>query len=167
MIKDPDQVARLAAEREEENWRFRTWLKMLRPARAAKASRLAEEFGREAEAAMDCTACAACCRSHQVPVIEAEIQRLASRLSLPVLTFERVHTEDVEGERVLRTPCPLLDGTRCGVYQDRPEPCRTYPCIGGDIVSRMVAIIERASVCPIVFDMLERLKPATGFLRRR
>lgn len=166
MEKNPHTVVRLAAEREDENWRFRSFLRCLPPRRRREIDRLAARFGREAEARMDCTACGACCRSCHVPVEDAEVERLAGRLSLPVQSFREQHMEpDDDGEPALRAPCVFLQGNRCGVYEDRPQACRGYPYIGGHIASRMVAIIERAGTCPIVFDMLERLKEASGFRR--
>lgn len=53
------------------------------------------------------------------------------------------------------------------MYEDRPEVCRGYPYVGGDVPSRMVGIIERAGTCPVVFEMLERLKDMLGFRRYR
>ncbi|HOB73228.1 MAG TPA: YkgJ family cysteine cluster protein [Phycisphaerae bacterium] len=168
MEKDPHTVARLAAERKEENWRFRSFLKRQSLRRTREIDRLAAQFGREAEAQMDCTTCGACCRSCHVPVDEAEVERLAARLNLPVSSFREQHMDPLDDdEPALRAPCVFLEGNRCGIYEDRPEACRGYPYIGGNIASRMIAIIERAETCPIVFEMLERLKEASGFHRYR
>lgn len=168
MEKDPQIVARLALRKEDENWRFRTFLKHLSSRRARQADQLAERFGREAQARMDCRTCAACCRHCHVPVDEAETDRLAGRLGLPILEFRRQHMDpDDDGDPALRAPCVLLDGSLCSVYEDRPAACRGYPYIGGEIAPRMIAVIERARECPIVFEMLERLKTAVGFERFR
>lgn len=164
MEKDPQIVAGLAAEREEENWRFRTFLKQLRPGALAGVDRLAEEFGRAAEAEMDCTACGACCRDNCVPVNEEEEARLAGRLGVSLGEFrERYVVSDDDGQPAIEaTPCPFLEGNRCSVYEERPDACRGYPYVGGNVSFRMMGIIERAGTCPIVFEMLERLKAAVG-----
>ena len=126
MIKDPDAVARLAAEREDENWRFRTYLKLLPPRAAARADRLAGELGQAAEAAMDCTTCGACCRDNCVQVGPEDRARLSRRLGVSAEEFDRRYlTTDDDGEPAVdASPCPFLLGTRCSVYEDRPEACR-------------------------------------------
>ncbi len=162
MEKDPQIVARLAAERQEENWRFRTFLKQLTPVGLARVDRLAEEFGRAAEAEIECTSCGVCCWENWVPVSAEEEARLAGRLGISPDEFRGryVGTDDNGEPAIDAGPCPFLDGKRCSVYEDRPEACRGYPYVGGNVSSRMVGIIERAGTCPIIFEMLERLKDA-------
>lgn len=166
MEKDPAVVARLFREREDENWRFRTFLKMTSRSHA-KIDAAAERFGRDAAARMDCLQCAACCKQTRTPVEDAEIERLARRLGITVVEFdERYVGENEFGERCIRDiPCPFLDGNRCTVYEDRPEACRGYPYIGGEISIRMIGILERASTCPIIYEMLEKLKEHLDFKR--
>src|SRR5688572_19293853 len=121
MEKNPAIVAQLASGKEDENWRFRTFLKQLSSRRLRSIDRMAEQFGREAEAEMDCRTCGACCRSCHVPLEEDEIERLAGRLSLPVLEFRKRHMDiDDDHEPALKAPCVFLDGTVCSVYEDRP-----------------------------------------------
>jgi uncharacterized protein len=169
MEKDPSIVARLAADLEDENWRFRTFVKMGHGLSRAKMNALAERLGRAAEAQMDCTTCGACCRDNCVPLSPEEQDRLADKLGLLVGDFaEQFMTLDDDGEPAMEaTPCRFLDGTRCSVYECRPDACRGYPYIGGDVATRMLGILERAGTCPIVFEMLEQLKQATGFGRYR
>lgn len=167
MIKDPLEVRRLALQKEEENHRFRSLTKMLSPKRRAQLNKLAERFGLEAQAQMDCTTCGACCRDNWVPVNDEEADRLAVALSLPVLDVRQKYlTVDEDREvGIDAKPCPFLDGNRCSVYAHRPDVCRGYPYVGGDISTRMWGIIERAETCPIIYDMLERTKAAMGFHR--
>lgn len=165
MEKDPQIVARLAAERTDENWQFRTFLKSAGHLSTARLDQLAEQFGRQAESQMDCTTCGACCLENCVPVTADEQLRLARRLGVPQDEFvEKYGSVDDDGEPALdAVPCPFLSGSRCSVYEDRPDACRGYPYIGGEVMPRIVGIIERAGTCPIVFDMLEKLKSAVGF----
>lgn len=169
MEKNPDVIARLAAEREDENWRFRTYLRTASRLSEGRVDRLAEKIGRAAEAQMDCTTCGACCRDIIVPVNTEEQVRLARRLGLSPEQFAERYlvTNDDDEPAIEARPCPFLDGNRCSVYEDRPEVCRGYPYVGGNIRSRMIGIIERAETCPIIFHMLEELKDAVGFRRFR
>jgi intergrase/recombinase len=82
MEKDPQQVERLAEKRRDENWRFRTFLKMLSRQRQQEVNRMAEQYGRESESQIDCRKCAACCRDNAIPVSKEEIARLARQLGL-------------------------------------------------------------------------------------
>lgn len=169
MEKDPAIVARLAFEKEDENWQFRTFIKMGRGGSRARINNLAEQFGRQAEAQMDCTACGACCRDICVPISRKEQALLAKRAGLLFTEFaERHMTTSDSGEPAMEAkPCRFLDGTRCSVYEDRPKACRGYPYIGGDIATRTLGILERAETCPIVFEMVEQLKVTLRFRQFR
>jgi hypothetical protein len=74
--------------------------------------------------------------------------------------FRADHVREEAGELLFaRTPCPLLDGTRCSVYRDRPKDCRAYPHLHKkQMTTRLLGVLENARVCPIVFNVLERLK---------
>lgn len=167
MEKAPEVVARLADARREENWRLRTYLKRSPTLRSSHVDHLADEAGRHAEAEMDCTTCGACCRDICIPVTDHEIDRLARRLGIDTESFrQRYMTTNDDGEAAIdATPCPFLEGSMCAVYEDRPDACRGYPYIGGNVASRMIGIIERAETCPIVYAMLESLKDQLGFRR--
>lgn len=166
MEKDPTIITRLAAAKENENARFRVFTKLMARGRANQLNRMAEAHGQAASAQMDCRTCAACCRDNWLPLGSAEIERLAARLSMTVDAFRsRYITRDESGEEAIdATPCPFLEGTLCSVYEDRPDCCRGYPYVGGDVPSRMLGIQERAGSCPIIYEMLEQTKREIGFL---
>ncbi len=163
MEKDPLKVAELAKRRQDENWRFRSVLKMLPRARIRQVNARARMYGEAAQAKMDCTTCAACCRNNWIPVEEHEVERLAGALRLSPAEVRALYVTHDEGEDGIDArPCPFLSGNLCTVYEARPDCCRTYPYIGGDIPSRSLQILERAEHCPIVFEMWERLKQDFG-----
>jgi Fe-S-cluster containining protein len=169
MEKDPHIVAERARRLEDENWRFRTYVKHSGRLDRGRVNAMARQFGQEAESRMECLTCGACCRDNTVPVSVSETRRLAKRLGISSAEFESTHLQsELDGEPAIDAhPCPFLDGNTCSVYDDRPKVCRGYPYVGGDVPSRMVGIIERAETCPIIFHMLERLKDALGFRRYR
>src|SRR5204862_5597945 len=87
LITDPNRIAALAAERDDENWRFRTYLKSYCRWSDAKLNRIAQELGHAAEAQIECVTCGACCHDNVVPLSDDEIDRLAVRVHLPVIEF--------------------------------------------------------------------------------
>ena len=167
MITDPAKVVELAARNADQDRYFAMFLTAFCRWPDAKLNRVAARLGRAAAAAMDCTTCGACCRQNVVPVVDEEVERLATRLRLAVLEFRGrfVMAEAGHASCIDAHPCPFLSGNRCGVYEDRPEPCRGYPYVEGDVRSRLLDIMDRIGVCPIVFEQWQRLKEETGFTR--
>jgi hypothetical protein len=92
-----------------------------------------------------CTQCGNCCSGPPgfVLVSEAECVALARRLGLSIGEFKARHTHTMERGRSLNEvagprgfDCVFLDRTSvpgravCGVYEDRPGQCRTWPFWG-------------------------------------
>jgi Fe-S-cluster containining protein len=165
MEKDPAVVAKLAADLEEENWRFRTFLKSYCRLSDARLNRLAREAGERAAAQINCLECGACCRQIVVPLTDEEIDTMAAAKGISPEVFRPNFVQRVEHEdqAIDAYPCPLQEGNACTVYDSRPDPCRGYPYLGASFRAHSVAIIERAGTCPIVFEMLEQLKRKLGF----
>jgi Fe-S-cluster containining protein len=157
--KDPEKVRQLEAEKRDENFRLRAFLKW-GGVPAALVDRLFHRIGAEVAAEIDCASCGACCRQLSPVLLPKDIERLARRLRVPNPDFRASHLRK-EGEELVfaRVPCPLLDGTRCSCYTDRPRDCRSYPhLLKKGMTSRLLAVLGNAAVCPIVFSTLERLK---------
>jgi Fe-S-cluster containining protein len=71
-----------------------------------------------------CTRCGMCCDGTLFADVELVGRPEALRLELMGL--------DVEGDEsdagLLSQPCAALKGTRCGIYQHRPQCCRVFEC---------------------------------------
>lgn len=109
-----------------------------------------------------CTLCGNCCTgpSGFVLVTPAEVAALAARLGVDAADFERRYTRDTIRGRSLtekQSPagldCIFLDREKvpgkavCGVYEDRPAQCRTWPYWRSNLSSR--GSWERAKrTCP-------------------
>ena len=69
-----------------------------------------------------CTACGFCCdgRLFSLAPLTLEEAAWAKRRRLPLVS----HADKVS----LEQPCGALEGTRCTVYDERPESCRRFVC---------------------------------------
>ncbi|HEY3416024.1 MAG TPA: hypothetical protein VGM23_03975, partial [Armatimonadota bacterium] len=57
------------------------------------------------------------------------------------------------------SPCSLLHGNLCSIYPSRPRDCREYPHLStGAFRERMWQSLTHAEDCPIVFNVLQRMK---------
>jgi len=172
MNPDPAKVHHLAVLKEKENFGFRDFIKRRTELSPEEVDALVHELTDRVWAGIDCTACANCCKEVHPTVDEEDMQRLAARrrMSKEQLISEYLQANDDEENpwRTRKKPCPFLKGNRCSVYEDRPADCRKYPYLQEpDFVFRTLGMIERTFTCPIVYEVMERLKRATGYRRGR
>lgn len=165
MQTDLVQIKRFGEKQREENQRFRAWLK-----RHNFVERRFKKIAEDVEDAIDCTACANCCRVATTQINERDIEQLARYLRLKVQDFLRDYTVETEEEgRILKrneNGCVFLDGNLCSVYDARPGTCEHFPHLvkgNGSLLSRMWHMPDRAVYCPIVYNTLEQFKAETGF----
>src|SRR5579875_3148623 len=165
MQTDLVQIKRFGEKQREENQRFRAWLK-----RHNFVERRFKKIAEDVEDAIDCTACANCCRVATTQVNERDIEHLARYLRVKVPDFLRDYTVETEEEgRILKrneNGCVFLDGNLCSVYEARPGTCEHFPHLvkgNGSLLSRMWHMPDRAVYCPIVYNTLEQFKTETGF----
>ena len=165
MITDLVQIKRIGEKQRQENQRFRAWMK-----RHNFVEKRFKAIAQATEDAIDCTACANCCRVATTQVTERDVERLAKYLSMSVsdvLNHYTVQSED-EGHILKQTEngCVFLEGNLCSVYESRPHTCELFPHLvkgNGSLLSRMWHMPDRAVYCPIVFNTLEQFKAETGF----
>ena len=92
---------------------------------------LAAELHDQAFQIIDCTRCANCCNTMDIPVDEEDIKRIAESLDMAVEDFVQTYLEADdrrESYKVRGKPCAFLgeDG-HCTIYDVRPTVCREYP----------------------------------------
>jgi uncharacterized protein len=172
MAVDLVQIGALAQQKEDENWRFRQFVKFRCELDPGEMDRQVWETTGQVWAGIDCTTCANCCRQIKPTFSEEEVNRLAARLEVTPEQFIATYLESNEDQgnpwQTRTTPCPFLKDNRCGVYQDRPADCKAYPYLyAPGFSSRTMAMIERTFTCPIVFEVIEVLKQSWGFARGR
>ena len=157
---DPKIVKRLAEEREDENWRFRTFLKGI-DLEIQELDAIVHRHYEDVAGHIDCCACGNCCREVTPILSEHDIIRLATCLDISTSEFvQRFVVKDEDGDMIFRdSPCPFHSGNLCTVYDRRPDDCRSFPHLHKEgFVFRLIQAVENCSVCPIVFNVFERLK---------
>ncbi|MBN1459109.1 MAG: YkgJ family cysteine cluster protein [Armatimonadetes bacterium] len=157
---DPRVVAKLAEEREEVNWRFRTFLKNAE-LEIGELDAIVHAHYENVASQIDCCACGNCCREVLPTLDNADVTRLAAALgSTPDEIIAQYATRNDDGDLTFnRRPCPFLVGNRCRVYEHRPDTCRSYPHLQKDeFVFRLAQAVSNCSICPISFNVYERLK---------
>jgi uncharacterized protein len=162
--KDLDLIKVLAAQREKENHRFRIFLKQRD---STRLNHLVDRINAEVANEIDCTECGNCCATLRPFVTEQEIATLSSLVNTSKELFIDRYTKHVaeENARILKdTPCAFLANKKCTVYDARPHDCRSFPHIEGkNFTHRTIGMVEKCGICPIVFNVLERLKRELHF----
>lgn len=158
---DPKLVEGLAKEREDQNWRFRSFLKGI-DLEVEEVDAIVHKHYEAVSRQIDCCACGNCCRAVLPVLSEFDVTRLAS--GLKVSGAELIDRLLVPGEEKKtytfnKKPCPLLSGNRCDAYGFRPDDCRSFPHLHKkEFVFRLAQAVGNCSICPIVFNVFERLK---------
>jgi uncharacterized protein len=170
---DPIKLRVLAEQTDDENWKFRTFLKSRCKLDDDELDQRVFELTQRVWAGIDCTACANCCKEVKPTLNETDINRLARRLGFSREQFIHSYLQRTDlGEdnpwETRTTPCPFLIDNRCSVYEDRPDDCRGYPYLyEPDFTSRLAAMLPRTSTCPIVYEVLQELKKSLRFSRSK
>jgi Fe-S-cluster containining protein len=158
---DPKRIRILSKEKEEENWRFRSFLKGY-DISIEELDAIVHELYEKVSSEIECTACANCCEQVTPLLYEEDIKRLARSTGDPVSQFKEkylVEGEDEGNFEFNMRPCPFLKNKRCSQYDARPKDCRSFPHLHKpEFVFRLIGVVENCSICPIVFNVYEYLK---------
>jgi Fe-S-cluster containining protein len=162
IITEIPLIRRYSRSNEAQDWRFRDFVKFRLNVSNADLDAVVHATTKEVWSKIDCVACANCCKTLQVAVDADDIRRLSKRLGLSEREFVGKYVRrDADGyQHLVSGPCSFLepDG-KCGVYEDRPKACHDYPYLyDANFRSRSMTMIENASSCPIVFNVLQALK---------
>ncbi len=161
----PKAVRVAAKKRENENLRFRTFLK-----NHADPDELDLQFldlHKELFSGYDCCQCGNCCRAYGTYLSDEEINSISAYLGMTRQKF----LEDclIRGRDGLELPAPcrfLEMDSKCRIQECKPEECREFPYT--DRPNRLwslYSVLSAAEVCPVVFEILERLKELYCFRR--
>ena len=169
MIIDLVQIQTLGEKKRDENKKLRSFMKA-----HDHSDRILRRISQDVQDQIDCTACANCCRVATTKVTDRDIDRIARHLKTSVarVTADFTAFDPEDGVRSLKwtkgSGCVFLDGNLCGIYEGRPNIRQRYPHVvrgDGSIASRMWDFVDRATICPIVYNTLEAFKEHLRFRR--
>lgn len=172
MAIDLVQIRTLAKAKEDENFRFRQFLKNRCKLDPDQIDERVFETTRRVWAGIDCTTCANCCREVRPTFSDEDIDRISRRLEMARDQFIRAYLEpsDDADDNLCQTrtlPCPFLKDNLCSIYEDRPADCEGYPYLyKPGFTGRTWGMLDRTYTCPIVYTVIEELKRSLGFLRK-
>ncbi len=118
--------------------------------------------------AIDCLACANCCRGLTVYLTLDDGERLETVIDVPLSAIISHDSQEAVGEwgRFIQSPCRFLAGNFCTIYRDRPESCRIYPVFTPDFRWTLDDLIQGAGMCPIIYNVLDQMTDETERLSR-
>lgn len=166
----PDKVRDEAKKKDNENYRFRTYLKI-----HAEEEDLDQRFLRlhnELFSEYDCSKCRNCCKMYKGTLEEQDILRAKKVLGMEkeqlidqYLTFNEIGNNYETKHR----PCDfLMENGECRLGDARPDNCKDYPYTNRpERLFSLYAVLDAITVCPVAFEIYERLKKEYGFRRRR
>jgi uncharacterized protein len=159
--KDIEKIKSLAFEKEDENWRFRAFLKSSDMS-IASMDRMVAVWYEDVRQTIDCRTCGHCCMVMAPMLTGRDMNRLVSHLGVSRKELIDKHLEPSKEDKGYTTkelPCPFLKDMQCTVYDARPDTCRSYPHLHKhEFRSRLMQVIDNCSVCPIVYNVYEGLK---------
>ena len=165
---EPSKVKEAFNRIEKENYAFRSYLK-----NHADEDELDEQFlklHKELFLSYDCTKCRNCCKEYSAGLKQEELGRIAAFLEMTETDFIQKYVNQEFGQYQFNVwPCYFLkeDGS-CEIETCKPDSCRDYPYTDKpERLFSLFSITESAGICPVVFEILERLKDEYQFKRRK
>jgi uncharacterized protein len=165
-ITDLIYIEQTSKANEQENLDFRTFVKADLDLSDYRLHGIVKQATQEVWAHIDCRTCANCCKTRHPLFSRAEVQRIADYLGMTAAELRARYLEiDQEAAKYItrELPCPFLKDNLCTIYDVRPSVCAGYPHLHRNFRNRLWQTIDNAETCPIVFNVLERLKRRLGF----
>ncbi len=156
---DLDEHKKRVAKKGKEHWKFFKKLKSMKPKVLDEKMHQVHE---EVFACTDCLQCANCCKTTSPVFTDKEIGKISKYLGLkPSVLTDKYLSVDEDHDYVLKTtPCAFLaEDNSCNIYDVRPRACKEYPHTDQIKQTGILDLTyKNISVCPAVFDIVEKLK---------
>lgn len=159
------RIAEFARRNQAENDRFTAFLKQQET--EAVDQRVAA-LDKEISPEIDCTACGNCCKSLMIVVNDAEADALSNQLQQTRQSFDENYLEKGSNGMMIinKIPCHFLSDNKCTVYEHRFAGCREFPALHvPQFNKRLFTTFMHYERCPIIFNVVERLKDKLAFER--
>lgn len=168
MLK-PDEVKTAAKIMEADNLRFRSFLK-----NHADEEELDKQFmalHNELFADYECRNCRNCCKMYKGTFQEDELEKAAGYLNITTNQLKNFFLEFNEIEYSYETkhsPCDFFEeNVECKLGDMKPESCKTYPYTNQpERLCNLYSVLNAVEICPVAFEIFERLKGIYGFTNR-
>ena len=161
----PQEVLNAASKKKNENYKFRRFLK-----NHADEKELDEQFLRlhhEIYNNYDCSKCRNCCKLFHAEIPITEIERDAQYLGMNTENFIKTYLQkDEYGIEYItnNTPCDFFVDNQCLLGDCKPKSCANFPHTNQpERLLSLLSFIENVSVCPIAYEIFERLKQEYNF----
>ncbi|MCL2083255.1 MAG: YkgJ family cysteine cluster protein [Oscillospiraceae bacterium] len=164
----PSEVNYRAERLDDENYKLRSFLK--NRADEKELDRQFLELHNELFENYDCSNCRNCCKEYAAILKETETEAIAAFLQMSKEDFITQYANNGCDRYELKdTPCCFLtDENICQIEDCKPQNCKDYPYTNkpGRLWS-LLGVMGSVSVCPVVFEIVERLKRLYGFRSKR
>ena len=100
-----------------------------------------------------CQQCGLCCDGSLFTFLPLEAAEIEATRTLGVRLEVRR-----DGRTAMRLPCPVLKGTCCGAYAQRPTRCRTFVCALG------TSLVRKDTSMPAALAVVAEAKRRLGAL---
>ena len=164
LVKEPEAVALLSKSKDEENWAFRNYLK---GKGSKEVDKVVQELNKDVSSQIDCTQCGNCCKTINAAFTSDEAEITAPHLNISGKSFLAKYCQHHELDDIYyikNPPCVFLKENKCTVYEKRPASCAEYPHLNKpNFIFRTMSVLENYKICPIVFNVVERLKTHYNF----
>lgn len=159
-----EELDKKALEKEEENYKFRSFLKG-----HAKEKKLDRQFRMLHEKYFknfDCSKCRNCCKKLGVSLQEDELNKICEYYNFNKEEIKNKYLKENYGEYInKKNPCPFLNSNNeCRIKKSLPRTCKEYPYTNKEErLFSLLTIVNNSKICPIVYEILEDLKEIYGF----
>lgn len=165
METDIGRIEELTRRGEDENRRFRNLLERCN-LKTEEIDAIVHRHLREVSEQIECRECGNCCKVFRPELAPHDIVRLAGHLGIPKEEFIAEYIVEYETGKGLFfkcAPCPFLRDNACTVYPGRPDVCRAYPTLHREgFIQNLGITFSNCSVCPIVYNVYDRVKMEIG-----